>query len=128
MITWFLTGVDKTAGLAEHHAVWVHVGLRSSPETEPKSVPFDALAKYQKVRQRSQKLRLVPENHLEIGWGCYLQYSTKVRIHLCLFLCLCACVRACVCVCVSPRACVRACACVCVCVCVYYTRVQTCHR
>ena len=56
MISWSLTEEDKTAGLAEHHAVWVHVGLRSSPETAPKSVPLDALAKYLRVRQRSLKL------------------------------------------------------------------------
>ncbi len=52
MITWSLTGVDKTIGLADH-AVWVHVGLRSSPETAPKSVPLDALAKYLRVLDHS---------------------------------------------------------------------------
>ena len=56
MITWSLTEVDKTAGLAEHHAVWVHVGLKSNPETAPKSVPLDALAKYLRAHQRSLKL------------------------------------------------------------------------
>ena len=56
MITWSLTEVDKTAGLAKHYAVWVHVGLRSSPETAPKSVPLNALAKYLKVCQCSLKL------------------------------------------------------------------------
>ena len=56
MVTWSLTEVDKTAGLAEHHAVWVHVGLRSSLETVPKSVPLDALAKYLRVCQRSLQL------------------------------------------------------------------------
>ena len=56
MITWSLTEVDKTVGLAKHHAVLVHVGLRSSPETATKSVPLDALAKYLRVCQRSLKL------------------------------------------------------------------------
>ena len=56
MTTWSLTEVDKTAGLAEHHAVWVHVGLRSSSKTAPKSVPLDALAKKLTVGQCSLKL------------------------------------------------------------------------
>ena len=54
--TWSLTGVDKTSGLAEHQAARVRLGLRSSPEAAPKSVPLDALAKHLVVRQHGQKL------------------------------------------------------------------------
>ena len=53
MSSWPLTGVDKTAGLAENHAAnGVRVRLRSSLVTASK---FDALAKHLGVRQRGLK-------------------------------------------------------------------------
>ena len=63
MSTWSLTGggldrwLSRTSrSIYEYVCKQVRVDVMSSPAAAPKSVPFDALAMYEGVRQRGFKL------------------------------------------------------------------------
>ena len=71
--------------MSEHHAVFMGTcGLEVQSHGCNKSVPFDALAVHQGVRQHGLKLRVAPGFVPRNMQGCYLRsYSKSISICVC---------------------------------------------